>query len=108
MRILPPASGRQFFALSAPAGKLLLTVTNDPGTLRWLGTSATWDGTTANWANTISGVNPDTFRTGDAVVFEQQRGQFVLHDSSGETRTGAQKLLPTTVIRAGAIYEANG
>lgn len=45
---------------------------------------------------------------GDAVVFEQQRGQFALHDSSGETRTGTQKLLPTTVIRAGAIYRANG
>lgn len=42
---------------------------------------------------------------GDAVVFERQTGQFALHDSRGEMRTGNQRLVPVTVIRAGAVYE---
>lgn len=41
---------------------------------------------------------------GDAVVFEQQRGQFPFHDSCGEVRTGTQRLVPVQVIRAGALY----
>ena len=44
---------------------------------------------------------------GDAVVFEQQRGQFALHDSRGEVRMGTQRLQPMLVVRAGSVYEAN-
>jgi len=42
---------------------------------------------------------------GDAVVFERQTGQFALHDSRGEIRTGNQRLVPVKVIRAGTVYE---
>lgn len=45
---------------------------------------------------------------GDAVVFERQTGQVELRDSHGEVRIGRERLIPVTVIRAGAIYEANG
>lgn len=41
---------------------------------------------------------------GDAVVFERQTGQFALHDSRGEIRTGNQRLVPVKVIRAGTVY----
>jgi autotransporter-associated beta strand protein len=85
----PPANDRQLFVLTNPPGKLLLTVTNEPGTLRWLGTSTTWDGTAANWANTISGVSPDTFRTGDAVVFDDT--------AASGTVTVAQAVAPRSV-----------
>jgi autotransporter-associated beta strand protein len=66
----PPAGTRQAFALSTPPGKLVLTVTGAPTTLRWLGTSTAWDTSTANWNNLTSGANPDVFFTSDAVVFD--------------------------------------
>lgn len=66
----PPASGRQTFGLTTPPGKIVLTVTGAPATLRWLGTGSTWDSTAALWANTVSGLNPDTFRAGDAVLLD--------------------------------------
>jgi dihydroorotase len=43
---------------------------------------------------------------GDAVVFEQQQGQFALPDSRGEIRMGTQQLKPTLVVRAGSVYQA--
>lgn len=41
---------------------------------------------------------------GDAVVFERQTGQIEMRDSHGEVRIGRERLLPVTVVRAGAIY----
>jgi dihydroorotase len=41
---------------------------------------------------------------GDAVVFELQEGQFALEDSHGQMRTGRQRLVPRTVVRAGRVY----
>ena len=41
---------------------------------------------------------------GDAVVFDQQQGQFELHDARGETRVGRQRLVPTAVVRGGKLY----
>lgn len=66
----PPAGTRQSFALTTPPGKLVLTVTGQPATLRWLGTATAWDTTTAGFANLTSGANPDVFFTNDAVVFD--------------------------------------
>lgn len=43
---------------------------------------------------------------GDAVVFTLQEGSFSLVDSKGEVRMGQQRLVPTTVVRAGKIYKA--
>jgi dihydroorotase len=41
---------------------------------------------------------------GDAVVFAQQTGPFDLVDSHGQVRTGATRLTPTIVVRAGRRY----
>ncbi|MFN8494376.1 MAG: amidohydrolase/deacetylase family metallohydrolase [Caldilineaceae bacterium] len=43
---------------------------------------------------------------GDAVVFALQEGSFPLVDSKGEVRMGQQRLVPTTVVRAGKIYKS--
>jgi dihydroorotase len=48
-----------------------------------------------------------TLRTGawgDAVVFDLQEGRFDLPDSHGQVRTGRQRLVPLTVVRAGKVY----
>jgi dihydroorotase len=42
---------------------------------------------------------------GDAVVFELQSGRFELWDSHGEVRIGQQWIVPTTVVRAGTVYQ---
>jgi len=41
---------------------------------------------------------------GDAVIFELQKGEFVLEDSRFEARTGTQKLEPVTVVKGGRVY----
>jgi dihydroorotase len=41
---------------------------------------------------------------GDAVVFALQEGNFELVDSRGQVRMGKQRLVPTTVVRAGKVY----
>src|SRR5712691_2243054 len=41
---------------------------------------------------------------GDAVIFELQEGPFELRDSHGQARIGRQRLVPTTVVRAGKVY----
>lgn len=41
---------------------------------------------------------------GDAVVFRLESGEFPLIDSLGVQRTGTQRLVPVTTIRAGAVY----
>ena len=41
---------------------------------------------------------------GDAVVFQLRDGEFEFPDSHGETRTGRQRLVPKTVVRAGNVY----
>jgi dihydroorotase len=41
---------------------------------------------------------------GDAVVFQLRDGEFEFQDSHGETRTGRQRLVPMTVVRAGKVY----
>lgn len=41
---------------------------------------------------------------GDAVVFALQEGNFPLTDSHGQVRMGHQRLVPTTVVRAGKVY----
>lgn len=43
---------------------------------------------------------------GDAVVFDLQEGDFALVDSSGVVRTGKQRLVPKTVVRAGSVYRS--
>jgi dihydroorotase len=43
---------------------------------------------------------------GDAVVFRVESGEFPLVDSLGVHRTGQQRLVPMTTIRAGAVYQA--
>lgn len=43
---------------------------------------------------------------GDAVVFRLERGEFPLVDSLGIQRTGLQRLVPVTTVRAGAVYRA--
>lgn len=67
-----PVGTRQTFTLGrSSAGSnpssVWLTVTGDPATLTWTGTtSAAWDTVTAgNW----SGASPNTFGTNDAVIF---------------------------------------
>jgi len=46
---------------------------------------------------------------GDAVVFDLAEGRFELADSRGDIRVGRQRLVPTTVVRAGKLYrEAPG
>jgi dihydroorotase len=42
---------------------------------------------------------------GDAVVFRLEDGEFPLVDSLGVQRTGRQRLLPVTTVRAGAVYQ---
>ena len=42
---------------------------------------------------------------GDAVVFRQETGEFPLVDSLGVQRTGHQRLVPVTTVRAGAVYK---
>jgi dihydroorotase len=41
---------------------------------------------------------------GDAVVFDLHQGQFEFHDSHERVRLGTQRLVPTTVVRAGRVY----
>jgi dihydroorotase len=41
---------------------------------------------------------------GDAVVFDLQEGRFEFADSHGQKRTGRQRLIPLTVVRAGKVY----
>lgn len=43
---------------------------------------------------------------GDAVVFRNETGEFPLVDSLGVHRTGSQRLVPVTTVRAGAVYKA--
>ncbi|MEO5712743.1 MAG: autotransporter-associated beta strand repeat-containing protein [Luteolibacter sp.] len=63
-----PTGTRQTFSLAAVGTTLRLTVTGDPATLTWTGTtSANWDTTTANnW----TGASPNTFGSNDAVVID--------------------------------------
>jgi len=63
-----PVGTRQTFALSAVGTTLRLTVTGDPATLTWTGsTSSNWDTTTANnWTGAASNI----FGSNDAVVFD--------------------------------------
>ena len=42
---------------------------------------------------------------GDAVVFDYEKGAFPLVDSLGVVRTGTERLVPVTTVRAGAIYQ---
>ncbi len=44
---------------------------------------------------------------GDAVIFELQEGPFELRDSHGQARIGRQRLVPTTVVRAGKVYRGD-
>jgi dihydroorotase len=44
---------------------------------------------------------------GDAVVFRLETGEFPLVDSLGVHRTGRQRLVPVTTIRAGSVYQAD-
>ncbi len=87
----PLTSGRQTFAFTTPPGKLVLTVTGAPATLRWLGTSAAWDSSAANFANVTSGANPDIFQTADAVIFDDTAA------------TGAVTLVDTVYARSVTI-----
>jgi dihydroorotase len=41
---------------------------------------------------------------GDAVVFDLEEGSVELMDSHGQARIGRQRLVPTTVVRAGKAY----
>jgi dihydroorotase len=41
---------------------------------------------------------------GDAVVLELEEGEFPLVDSHGVIRTGRQRIVPTTTVRAGRVY----
>lgn len=41
---------------------------------------------------------------GDAVVFELQEGVFELWDAHGQVRIARQRLVPTTVVRAGKVH----
>ncbi len=41
---------------------------------------------------------------GDATLCRLERGEFALQDSLGQTRTGAQQLTPTTVVKGGRVY----
>lgn len=41
---------------------------------------------------------------GDAVVFELQEGAFELWDAHRQVRVARQRLVPTTVVRAGKVY----
>jgi dihydroorotase len=41
---------------------------------------------------------------GDAVVFDLEEGQFEFRDSRGQCRIGMERLIPTTVVRAGKVY----
>jgi dihydroorotase len=41
---------------------------------------------------------------GDAVVFDLEEGYVELMDSGGQARIGRQRLVPTTVVRAGKAY----
>lgn len=43
---------------------------------------------------------------GDAVVFRLESGEFPLVDSLGVQRTGRQRLVPVTPVKAGAVYHA--
>jgi dihydroorotase len=43
---------------------------------------------------------------GDAVVFRLESGEFPLVDSLGVQRTGRQRLVPVTTVKAGAVYHA--
>jgi dihydroorotase len=53
-------------------------------------------------ADQIGTLRVDTW--GDAVVFAVEQGNFPLVDAHGNQRTGTQKLVPTTVVRAGKVY----
>ena len=44
---------------------------------------------------------------GDAAVMRLESGEFPLVDSLGMTRTGRQRLVPVTTVRAGAVYHAS-
>ena len=63
-----PTGTRQTFNLAAAGTTVRLTVSGDPATLTWTGTtSANWDTTTANnW----TGASPNTFGSNDAVVID--------------------------------------
>jgi predicted amidohydrolase len=41
---------------------------------------------------------------GDAVVLDLEQGRFELRDSHDKVRIGSQRLIPTTVVRAGKLY----
>ena len=41
---------------------------------------------------------------GDAVVFNMERGRYEFGDSHDQVRVGTQRLVPTTVVRAGSVY----
>jgi len=43
---------------------------------------------------------------GDAVVLRLENGEFPLIDSLGVQRTGRQRIVPVTTVRAGAVYKA--
>jgi dihydroorotase len=57
-----------------------------------------------NMAGEIGTLAPGAW--GDAVVFRLESGSFPLIDSLGVQRTGYQRLVPVTTIRAGAVYHA--
>ena len=71
-----PVGSRQIFDLSAVGATLRLTVTGDPASLTWTGTtSAYWDTATAdNW----SGATPNIFGSNDAVVFDDTSGNHAI------------------------------
>jgi len=98
----PPSTARQTFTLSTPPGKLILTVTGQPATLRWLGTATAWDSATANWANTTTGVNPDMFREGDAVLFDDSA------TSGAVSLAAAVSPRSVTVNNAARAYSLSG
>lgn len=122
----PPNNGRQTFALSTPPGKLVLNVTGNPATLRWLGTTGAWDTTAANWANTSSGANPDAFVLGDAVLFDDTaangavtlaapvspRAMTVTNTSRAFTFSGAAISTSGSLVKSGTgtltLNDANG
>jgi len=62
---------------------------------------------TANAARVFDfGAEIGTLKTGaeaDIAVLELREGQFTFTDSGGKTRTGRQKLVPVTTVRAGKV-----
>jgi len=41
---------------------------------------------------------------GDAVVFDMEQGEFDFYDGHDQCRVGQQRIVPSTVVRAGSVY----